>query len=336
MGPLRPIGGRPPGTGGRPWPLSPARPRAIGTRSTGPARAVPRCSGPAGPRSPLLPPPGALLGPRTGGGIGLPVKGDTGPRKPGGGGMGLPVMGDKAPRFCGPAAGPGAGAGRGVPAAPGRTAGGTARGREGRDAPAPTGSPVRRWPPRAGWVLADRSGRRAQRAAGGALTTDLGPGPGLPTPVGSGEGQHRGASTDCAVRWRPDPGGGVTPARRLGAATGRGPAVAAVTGAPDARSGGNALGPRTAPSRWPCRGGRTCAAWTRSGGGPQATLRPGAEWTWSRPPCARPATASACRPAGTVAAGLPARDEVSVCTGADKERPETGAGRSCSGAGSSG
>ena len=36
-----------------------------------------------------------------------------GPRKPGGGGMGLPVMGDSAPRFWGPAAAPGPGAGGG-------------------------------------------------------------------------------------------------------------------------------------------------------------------------------------------------------------------------------
>jgi hypothetical protein len=51
----------------------------------------------------------------------------------------------------------------------------------------------------------------------------------------------------------------------------------------------------------------------------------------------RPTTVSACGPAGTTAAGLPARGEAGVCNGAgEEERPAAGAGRSCSGAGSSG
>jgi hypothetical protein len=249
--------------------------------------------------------------------------------------MGLPVMGDKAPRFCGPAAGPGAGAGRGVPAAPG----------SGRAGALPAGAgPVGRARATgvaggaggagAGVVLATEAGAGAEATAGPSRRTWAGAGV-ADGPTGAG-GRTAGPAGACeGAEAATTPGGGGTRRWLEELTTGEGPAGAAVLGAPmpaaaatlSALDGAVEVVVAVVAGRVPADTVWGWAAGNTPAGGKVDVLAAATP---------RPATASACRPAGTVAAGLPARDEVSVCTGADKERPETGAGRSCSGAGSSG
>jgi hypothetical protein len=260
--------------------------------------------------------------------------------------MGLPVMGDNAPRFWGPAAGPGRGAGAAVPGSwPGR-AGAPAGGVGATERARATGTAGCTGP---GAALAGNeaaapvapagASRRACGAADGAEGADdttgaAGPDDRAGLPAGA-EAPVVCAPVDAATT----PGGGGTRPWPEDETTGDGPAgvVLPAVGVPGL--------PRSAPS---ALDGDVGVGTTAAGAGrvPLETWFVGstpAGGTGTMPVAAKPLPATpvnaapASGPPELTGAGPPARGEVGDATGPGEEgRPAPGAGRSCSGAGSSG